>query len=156
MTGEGLAAINATFNATSATLIVLGFVAIRARKIQVHRALMVSAFISSSLFLVGYLTRMAMFGSRLYAGDPAWKTAYLVMLFSHMILAADCRSLGSTHILSRVAWEFRAAPPLGQVDPANLALRQRDRCGGVLGVVSVGLSETLNPSKVFFYDGSPP
>src|SRR3954471_20600290 len=48
-------AVNATFNALSAACLVAGFVAIRQKKIAVHRLLMVSAFACSSLFLVGYL-----------------------------------------------------------------------------------------------------
>src|SRR3954468_14327063 len=51
-----LPAVNACFNALSAACLVAGYVAIRRKKIAVHRVLMVTAFASSSIFLVGYLS----------------------------------------------------------------------------------------------------
>lgn len=82
-----LAAANAGFNALSATLVALAFVAIRRRQTARHAKLMVAAFASSSLFLVGYLTRMALYGSKHFDGTGAVRAVYLVVLFSHMFLA---------------------------------------------------------------------
>src|SRR3954469_18943572 len=48
-----LPAVNACFNALSAACLVAGYVAIRRKKIAVHRLFMVTAFASSSIFLVG-------------------------------------------------------------------------------------------------------
>src|SRR5678815_668176 len=49
-------AVNATLNAISATCLAAGWVAIRRRAINVHRLLMVSAFVVSAVFLVSYLS----------------------------------------------------------------------------------------------------
>ena len=84
---EALPSINAGFNATAATLMASGWVAIKFRREILHRNLMVCAFASSSLFLAGYLTRMTLAGSRHFPGEGAWRTVYLTILFSHMILA---------------------------------------------------------------------
>ena len=84
---DRLPAINACFNALSATLLLLGYISVRRRNIVVHRTCMVSAFISSSLFLVGYLIRMANTGSHRFPDAGLIKTAYLILLFSHMVLA---------------------------------------------------------------------
>jgi putative membrane protein len=85
--GESLAAVNATLNATCAVLLVAGRFAIARRKTQTHRALMVSAFVVSTVFLTSYLTRVALTGTH---ADPhrGWlHWAYLSVLVSHMILA---------------------------------------------------------------------
>lgn len=83
-----LAAVNASFNGLSACLVVAGFVAVRQRRLDRHRKLMIAALVSSSLFLVGYLTRMGLYGSTAYTGTGITRTIYLVILFSHMVLAA--------------------------------------------------------------------
>jgi putative membrane protein len=83
-----LAAINACFNGLSACLVAAGWVAIKRGERTRHRNLMVGALVSSSLFLVGYLTRMGLYGSTAYTGTGFTRTLYLVILFSHMVLAA--------------------------------------------------------------------
>ncbi len=49
-------AVNASFNALSALCLVAGYVAIRRKKIALHRLLMVTAFACPSLLLVDYLS----------------------------------------------------------------------------------------------------
>jgi putative membrane protein len=80
-------AINAALNATSAVFLVLGFLAIRRKDIARHRAMMLAAFSASTVFLVSYLIRFAISGTHRYPGEGWDKTLYLVVLFSHMILA---------------------------------------------------------------------
>ncbi len=50
--------------------------------------MMLSAFSSSSLFLVAYLSRWALTGHHAFGGDGIIRTIYLAVLFSHMVLAA--------------------------------------------------------------------
>ncbi len=78
-------AVNAMLNATSATLLVLGWRAIRAGRREVHRALMLSAFGASALFLVGYLTYHYVHGDTRYPGTGADRVAYLALLASHVL-----------------------------------------------------------------------
>ena len=80
-------ALNACLNGTCAVLLVLGRIAIARREIDRHRKLMVAAFVTSSVFLVSYLIRFATTGSHKYPGDGLDKIFYLVVLFSHMVLA---------------------------------------------------------------------
>jgi putative membrane protein len=75
-------------NATSAVLIVLGWRAIRAGDRTRHRALMLSALGVSAVFLAGYLTRVALTGTHRFPGTGALRTAYLLLLGSHTVLAA--------------------------------------------------------------------
>jgi putative membrane protein len=80
-------ALNAALNGTCAVLLVLGRIAIARREIDRHRKLMVAAFATSSVFLISYLIRFATTGSHKYPGDGLDKIFYLVVLFSHMVLA---------------------------------------------------------------------
>ena len=85
--GNALAPVNALLNTSATVFLIAGYVAIRQKKIPVHRASMIGAFVASCVFLVGYLTRFALTGSHRFP-DLGWVRAlYLVVLFSHMVLA---------------------------------------------------------------------
>lgn len=86
--GDLLASVNAGLNATSALLIVFGWRAIRAGQRDRHRTLMLSALGVSTVFLIGYLTRVALSGTHRYPGHGVLKAVYLTLLGSHMLLAA--------------------------------------------------------------------
>ncbi len=85
--------INATLNGASAILLLTGRRLIAQRKIQQHRAVMISAVITSSLFLACYLTYHALL--QIYAhgamtrfqGTGLSRPIYFSILFSHTILA---------------------------------------------------------------------
>jgi uncharacterized membrane protein YozB (DUF420 family) len=81
------AALNATLNGTSAVLLAGGYAAIRSRKITVHKAFMVSAFVVSSVFLISYLAYHARVGSVHFQGQGWVRPVYFVLLGSHTILA---------------------------------------------------------------------
>jgi putative membrane protein len=81
------AALNASLNGISAILLGGGYAAIRARKIAVHRAFMVSAFLVSSVFLVSYLVYHYRVGHVAFQGQGWVRPFYFVLLTSHTILA---------------------------------------------------------------------
>jgi uncharacterized membrane protein YozB (DUF420 family) len=83
-----LPAVNAVLNATSAVLLVVGFALIRNKKIAAHRAVMISALVSSALFLASYLVYHAQVGSVRFPGHGAARTVYLSILLTHTVLAA--------------------------------------------------------------------
>lgn len=80
-------AINAALNGTCAILLILGRIAIARGDREVHRRWMTAAFTTSAVFLVSYVIRFLTTGSHRYPGDGADKIVYLVVLFSHMVLA---------------------------------------------------------------------
>jgi putative membrane protein len=82
-----LPALNAVLNGLSALALVVGFSFIRSRNIKAHRASMILAFVFSSVFLVSYIVNHALHGDILFAGHGAVRTAYLVLLTSHIILS---------------------------------------------------------------------
>ena len=86
--GSHLAAVNAVLNGLAFLLLCAGFVAIRRKRVQTHRTLMIAAFATSVVFLVSYLTRFYLTGVHRFPGEGALKTFYLWLLGSHTILAA--------------------------------------------------------------------
>ena len=80
--------VNALLNTTATVLLVVGLFLIKRKRIDAHRKVMMSAFGASTLFLISYLTNRAMHGGMFYNGDGIDRVMYLVILFSHMVLAA--------------------------------------------------------------------
>lgn len=94
MTFDQLPALNAALNALSTVLLLRGFALIRAKRIDQHRRFMIAAFVVSIVFLACYLlhkwhlyTSTGAYNTT-FAGTGAWRIAYLVLLFSHVTLAA--------------------------------------------------------------------
>lgn len=80
-------AVNASLNATSAALLVLGFVAIRSGRREIHKRLMVSAFAASIVFLAGYVVYHYAHGDTHYQGVGLVRTVYFTVLGSHVVLS---------------------------------------------------------------------
>jgi putative membrane protein len=79
--------LNAVLNGLSATALLIGFTFIRARRIAVHRASMITALVFSTLFLVGYVLHHALHGDVHYPLHAAHRSVYLPLLISHIVLA---------------------------------------------------------------------
>lgn len=83
-----LPTINAALNATAAALLIWGYTLIRRRRIATHRKVMISAFITSCLFLICYLIYHAQVGSVHFPHTGLIRTVYLTILTTHTLLAA--------------------------------------------------------------------
>lgn len=83
-----LPAVNATLNSIATVLLVLGFILIRMGRRGAHRAVMLSAFGCSALFLVSYLLYHYQVGSVRFQGQGTIRTVYFAILLSHTVLAA--------------------------------------------------------------------
>lgn len=82
-----LPAVNATFNGLAALCLTCGYVAIRMKKIPVHRALMMTAFVFSSLFLVCYIVYHYAHGDTKFLGEGIIRPIYFFILISHILLS---------------------------------------------------------------------
>jgi uncharacterized membrane protein YozB (DUF420 family) len=81
-------ALNATLNGTSAVLLLTGRWFIARKNIMAHRAVMISALVTSSLFLASYLYYHYHVGSVHFQGAGWLRPVYFAILISHTILAA--------------------------------------------------------------------
>ena len=80
-------ALNAVFNALSASCLTAGWIAVRRGAVRLHRFLMTAAFACSTAFLVGYLAYHYAHGDTRYPGTGPMRTVYLVVLASHIVLS---------------------------------------------------------------------
>lgn len=80
-------ALNASLNATTAVLLVVGWLLIRSGKREAHRWTMVAAFLCSTLFLACYLWYHFHVGSVRFQGTGLIRKVYFTILLSHTILA---------------------------------------------------------------------
>ncbi len=96
--------LNASLNALAGVLLVLGYAAVRTRRIALHKATMLTALLVSAVFLGCYLYyhlvvqqgRPTRFSERAPSA-PGWvATTYLVVLGSHTVLAALVAPLALT------------------------------------------------------------
>jgi putative membrane protein len=90
---DALPSVNAALNLVSATLVFAGWRAIRSGARERHRRLMLAAVACSTLFLVSYLTRVALTGTHRFPGDGALRAVYLVVLLTHTVLAVAAAPL---------------------------------------------------------------
>jgi len=88
VTVHDLPAVNATLNGISGILLLTGYVLIRARRIALHRRVMIAAFTASSLFLVCYVIYHAQVGSVRFTRQGIVRPIYFTILITHVTLAA--------------------------------------------------------------------
>jgi len=80
--------INACLNFLATLFIIAGGVAIKTKREELHKKLMISALTVSALFLVCYLTYHFHFPTKKFPDLGLIKTLYYVILFPHIFLAA--------------------------------------------------------------------
>jgi uncharacterized membrane protein YozB (DUF420 family) len=83
-----LPAVNASLNALSAVLLLIGYVLIRSGRVQQHRRVMIAAFSTSALFLVCYIVYHAQVGSVRFTREGFVRPLYFTLLVTHIVLAA--------------------------------------------------------------------
>jgi len=84
---SALPTLNALLNGTSALLLFAGYVFIRRRRVTLHKLCMASAFGTSVLFLLSYLTYHFNAGLVPFRGQGWIRVVYFTVLVSHTVLA---------------------------------------------------------------------
>jgi len=88
ITVHDLPAVNAALNGIAGILLVIGYVLIRRRRIDAHRRVMLTAFATSSLFLICYIVYHAQVGSVRFTRQGFVRPVYFTILITHVSLAA--------------------------------------------------------------------
>jgi putative membrane protein len=96
---DDLPAVNASLNAVAAMLLIVGRRFVRRGHVRAHRRTMIAAFVTSCLFFASYITYHAHAGSHPFPGHGPVRTAYLVMLTTHVVLAAAIVPLAITTLV---------------------------------------------------------
>ena len=108
MSFSDLPALNACLNGLSAIFLTAGFVFIRNGNQTAHRKCMIAAFVISTLFLISYVTYHA-HAPRTYFREPEWfRPFYLVILFTHTVLAVAIVPLALTTLYFAIRKKFES------------------------------------------------
>jgi len=103
-----LPAVNATLNGVAGVLLLIGFLLIRSRKIDLHRRFMIAAFIASALFLVSYIVYHAQVGSVRFTRQGLVRPLYFTILVTHVALAATVLPLAIVTLTRGLKGRFPA------------------------------------------------
>jgi uncharacterized membrane protein YozB (DUF420 family) len=87
MTVHDLPTVNAVLNATSAVLLLAGYLLIKNGRRKAHERVMFAALVSSSLFLTSYIVYHAQVGSVRYRHTGPIRSLYFFILITHVTLA---------------------------------------------------------------------
>ena len=102
--------LNAMINGTCSLLLLLSLYFIKQKNIALHRKVNIIAFCLSSVFLLSYITYHWMAQETIFPLDNPLRTSYLVILISHIILAAIVLPL----ILLSFYYGLKSQEPEGQ------------------------------------------
>ncbi len=108
MSISDLPAINATLNGTCAVLLLIARNRIKHKAIRQHRALMISAYITSIVFLGCYLTYHFNAGILHFGGTGIIRPIYFTLLTSHTILAVTVPVLATITLIRGLRGRYRA------------------------------------------------
>lgn len=79
--------LNAILNTTSALFLIAGYRFIRAGLVRAHRNCQVTALVTSTVFLISYLTYHYYHGDTPFPGQGIVRPFYFAILITHVILA---------------------------------------------------------------------
>jgi putative membrane protein len=106
LTIHDLPALNAVLNGLSGILLTIGWLLIRTRRVAAHRAIMIAAFVTSSLFLISYVIYHAQVGSVRFTRDGFVRPLYYTILITHVTLAATVPPLAIITLLRGLRGRF--------------------------------------------------
>ncbi|UYZ59284.1 DUF420 domain-containing protein [Hymenobacter latericus] len=83
-----LPAVNAGLNSLTAVCLMLGYYFIRNKDVAKHRAMMGTAFLLGSVFLVSYVVYHSQAATTRFGGEGVVRYIYYFVLLTHILLAA--------------------------------------------------------------------
>ncbi len=101
-----LAALNAALIVISGICLAIGYACIRSHNVVWHRRSMLTASVFAALFLIVYVTRYLVLGSKIYPGEGVSRTVYLVILVSHTTIAIAVAPLAFVTLRRALAGRF--------------------------------------------------
>jgi putative membrane protein len=103
---SSLPTLNAILNSISGLLLVTGYLMIRQRRLKAHRACMLGAFTTSTLFLISYVIYHVNVGSIAFTGHGVIRIVYFTILISHIVLAVSILPLALVTLIQALRERF--------------------------------------------------
>ena len=101
---------------------------------EAHKRMMLTAFVTSTLFLISYLYYHLVLraGVTHFRGEGIWRPVYFAILLSHTFLAVVVRAVHPGHALPCAQGQLRAPQGHRPLDLPHLAVRLGDWRGDFL------------------------
>jgi len=84
---HALPAVNASLNALSSVFLVTAYVAVRRKQLNRHLNFIFAALVSSTLFLISYITYHSFHGDTKFTAHGPVRPIYFFVLISHILLS---------------------------------------------------------------------
>jgi putative membrane protein len=102
-----LPAANAALIVISGVCLAVGYFFVKTHRITWHRRSMITASIFAAAFVIVYVTRWALLGSKSYDGDGASRVIYFGVLISHTLIAVAVAPLAFVTLRRALAGRFQ-------------------------------------------------
>ena len=103
---EWIPAVNAALIVISGICLVVGYAFIKTGRITWHRRSMLTASVFAALFLVVYVTRYFVLGSKIFPGEGVSRLLYFAILIPHTIIAIAVAPLAFVTLRRALAGRF--------------------------------------------------
>src|SRR5438132_12534169 len=110
-----LPAANAALIVISGVCLTFGYICIRKNGVQWHRRSMLTATVFAALFLVVYVTRFLLLGSKIYPGEGVSRVIYFGTLIPHIIIAIAIAPLAYVTLRRAFARRFQKHRQIARV-----------------------------------------
>lgn len=101
-----LPALNALLIVISGVFLIIGYLSIRRKQVTWHRRCMLTASVFAAAFLVVYVSRYLVLGSKVFPDDGALRIIYLAILIPHTIIAIAVAPLAFVTLRRALAGRF--------------------------------------------------
>jgi putative membrane protein len=99
--------LNTGLIVVSGIFLIVGYVCIRTRRVTWHRRSMLTATGFAALFLVVYVTRYLVLGSKIFPGEGVSRLIYFAILIPHTIIAIAVAPLAFVTLRRALGGRFR-------------------------------------------------
>ncbi|MEN3038066.1 MAG: DUF420 domain-containing protein [Candidatus Kryptonium sp.] len=110
-----LPTLNAILNMLSFLFLLFGFFSIKRKDVIRHKKFMLSAFVSSALFLISYLIYHYSAGITRFQGQGFWRFVYFSILSSHTFLAIFALPLAIITLIFALMKKFDKHPKIARL-----------------------------------------
>jgi putative membrane protein len=99
--------LNTGLIVVSGMFLIVGYICIRTRRVLWHRRAMLTASVFAALFLVVYVSRYLLLGSKIFPGEGVSRLIYFAILIPHTIIAIAVAPLAFVTLRRALGGRFR-------------------------------------------------
>jgi putative membrane protein len=112
---EWVPLLNAALIVISGVCLIVGYVFVKTGRITWHRRSMLTASVFAALFLVVYVSRYLLLGSKIFPGEGVSRVLYFAVLIPHIIIAIAIAPLAFVTLRRALSGRFRKHRQIARV-----------------------------------------